>query len=409
MRIAFVGPFGLRPKMTMSRRALPLARALAARGHTVRLVLPPWDCPDLSGQTWMDRGVEVINLPVRNAGSIAASVMPAGRLVRCVWRWHPDVIHCFKPKAYAGAAAASFWLLHQAGLWHGRLLVDTDDWEGRGGWNELKRYSRLERWLFAFQERWGVQHCDGVTAASVWLADQVRAMRGGRTTTAYYLPNGVECGCVAQEGRAPGTRPGGAGTAGPRRPTALLYTRFVEHSAADILGIWQRVVERMPEARLLVVGQGFAREEEDLRRLAQECYLDHSMDISGWTQTERLGRPFAEADVAIMPVRDSAVSRAKSPARLLDVMAAGLPVVAHSVGEWIEMLDHGSCGVLVPPLADDAFADEVVRLLTDQGLRRHLGDEARRRACTEYDWHRLAATVEAAYRAVGEVDCPVGE
>ena len=46
MRLVFVGPFGFAPKKTMRARALPLARALAARGHAVQLVMPPWETPD---------------------------------------------------------------------------------------------------------------------------------------------------------------------------------------------------------------------------------------------------------------------------------------------------------------------------------------------------------------------------
>lgn len=40
-----LGTFGLRPKGTMSARALPLAQELAGRGWRVRLALPPWDSP----------------------------------------------------------------------------------------------------------------------------------------------------------------------------------------------------------------------------------------------------------------------------------------------------------------------------------------------------------------------------
>src|SRR5438105_4606679 len=48
MRIAFIAPFGLQPKGTVSARMLPLAHALAQRGHQVRIIIPPWD--DLSAQ-----------------------------------------------------------------------------------------------------------------------------------------------------------------------------------------------------------------------------------------------------------------------------------------------------------------------------------------------------------------------
>ncbi|RME36039.1 MAG: glycosyltransferase WbuB, partial [Thermoflexia bacterium] len=48
-------------------RALPLACALAARGHRVTLLLPPWQNPEDSGRVWEENGVRVenISLPPR--------------------------------------------------------------------------------------------------------------------------------------------------------------------------------------------------------------------------------------------------------------------------------------------------------------------------------------------------------
>ena len=65
MRIAMLGPFGLHPKQTMRSRALGLARPLVARGHAVRLIMPPWETPDEAGRTWAEDGVELRYVPLR--------------------------------------------------------------------------------------------------------------------------------------------------------------------------------------------------------------------------------------------------------------------------------------------------------------------------------------------------------
>jgi hypothetical protein len=46
MHVVMVDPFGLRPHGTVSQRAVPLAKALAAQGHDVEVVLPRWSCPE---------------------------------------------------------------------------------------------------------------------------------------------------------------------------------------------------------------------------------------------------------------------------------------------------------------------------------------------------------------------------
>ena len=67
MRITLIAPFALHPKGTTRWRVLPLARALAAQGHAVRVVIPPYDWPAHSGLAWRDRGVDLVNaaLPAR--------------------------------------------------------------------------------------------------------------------------------------------------------------------------------------------------------------------------------------------------------------------------------------------------------------------------------------------------------
>ena len=102
-----IGPFGLRPKGTMAARALPLARALAAVDHQVQLVLPPWSCPEDSGKSWEVDGVMVNNvaLPTSPPGVFHAQLTQ--RLVQSALAMEPDVIHCFKPKAYSGLAQSA--------------------------------------------------------------------------------------------------------------------------------------------------------------------------------------------------------------------------------------------------------------------------------------------------------------
>src|SRR4051812_9545727 len=97
MRIAFLAPFGLQPKGTVSARMLPLAHALAGRGHMVRVVIPPWDDPSAGaggsevfiaeGERGV-AGVHIVTLALpRNAlyslgltlGLVRSALWPSGR------------------------------------------------------------------------------------------------------------------------------------------------------------------------------------------------------------------------------------------------------------------------------------------------------------------------------------------
>src|SRR5581483_1845011 len=184
MRIAFVGPFGLKPKGTMAVRALPLAKALTARGHSLALFLPPWSYPQDAGRVSKEDGVRVENVAIAPRAAIPQ------RLLSRVRAFQPDAVHVFKPKAYAGLTQWLWWQMRRAGFHKTRIVLDTDDWEGAGGWNDREPYSWAQKKFFAWQERWGLTHADRITVASRALETLVCSL-GVPREQVVYVPNGV--------------------------------------------------------------------------------------------------------------------------------------------------------------------------------------------------------------------------
>jgi glycosyltransferase involved in cell wall biosynthesis len=396
MRVAMVGPFGLSPHGTMSRRALPLARALAARGHEVELVLPPWSCPQDSRRRWSEGGVSIWNIDLPPAIPVLGHAIVVWRLVRRVLEGRPDVVHCFKPKAYAGLTTMVVWWLTRLRLAHVRVVLDTDDWEGPGGWNEAGGYTRLQRRIFAWQERWGITHCHALTVASRTL-EALAAGMAVEPEIVHYVPNGAS---------PPGVTPDPTGATSLRAQwnleehcVMLLYTRFFEFDAHRVVDALCRVFSSEPSAHLIVVGEGMRGEEKAFFSLANEAGLSSRITWVGWVDSETIHAYFAAADLAIYPLEDSLLNRARCPAKLVDLLAAGLAVVADDVGQVGEYIEHLSTGYVVSPGDTEAFARGVVQLLRDDDLRSRLGREAQRRVSDLFDWGRLAAVAERAYSA----------
>ena len=422
MNVVMVGPFGLRPRGTMSVRALPMAQALAARGHTVTVLLPPWQNPEDSGRRWEEDGAHIENIPLPPRVPGLFHLLTALRLTRRALALRPDVVHLFKPKAYSGL---THWLLARLPrARRPRLVVDTDDWEGPGGWNDLAPYSPAQKRFFAWQERWGLTHADAVTVASRTLESLVWGM-GVEPKRVFYVPNGVP---EEEEAGGKGQEAGGKGQEAEDVPSGilhpasciLLYTRFFEFPVSRVIEVLQCVQERVPAARLLVVGEGLFGEQEDLLRLAAESGLtvvNHASRFThhvsrftfqvsgsapdviylGWISPEVLPSCFAQATLAIYPFDDTLVNRTKCAVKLLELLAAGVPVVAEAVGENREMMRHGETGWLVKPGDVDALAQAVARLLEDAPLRERLGQAAARDVRERLAWGRLAARVETAY------------
>jgi glycosyltransferase involved in cell wall biosynthesis len=408
MRIAFVAPFGLRAKGTTRARALPLARALAARGHSTALFVPPYDSPGDSGKRWEEGGVDVINmvLPRFETGFGAFGYLwLAWRVLRALQRWEPDLVHVFKPKGPSGLVGTAIWLMRprtdsatQRASVHSyrpSLVVDCDDWEGPGGWNDDPRmgYSVLQRRFFAWQERYGLAHANAWTVTSTCLRDRAVGF-GADSARVLILPNGVQtsvgtCATVSGSSRLGEIRlPSAIG----RQPSAILYTRFAGVRVQSVTAIWRRVREVIPTARLTVVGRGLASEEEGLRNVP-------GIDVLGWLEPGELPARLASAHLAVVPWSDTPSNRARHSAKVLELMTAGLPIVAYAVGELPATL--GDAGVLVEPGDEVAFSRAIVALFGDDERAGTLGEMARRRVLDGFTWDKVAEIAVKAYRAAG--------
>ncbi len=389
-----VGPFGLRPHGTMARRALPLAKELASRGHEIEVLLPPWGCPEDSGQVWEEDGVSVHNIVVPPPIPLLKEVIITWRLLRRIRRTGPDVVHCFKPKAYSGLSAAVLYGLAKLRLTEARLVMDTDDWEGWGGWNDVAPYSAVQKRFFSWQERWGMTHCHALTVASKTLEARARGM-GIDSQIIHYLPNGVE-----RQSDMPNRSVGDTVRREWRLgdgPVILLFTRFFEFESGRLVEILNQVWAEVPSAHLLVVGHGLLAEEDRFLTLVQEAGFAARVTYVGWRQQQELARYFAASDLAVCPFEDTLLNRARCPAKVADLMAAGLPIVADDVGQVGEYIEHLVSGYLVPPGEVQTFATGVVRLLHDDQLRKGLGEQARRSVMRQFGWPRLAPKAERAY------------
>lgn len=102
----------------------------------------------------------------------------------------------------------------------------------------------------------------------------------------------------------------------------------------------------------------------------------------------------AAADVGISWLPDDDWSRGKCGLKVLQYMAAGLPVVANRVGVHREMIVDGVTGFLADTPAE--WAACLSRLAGDAGLRATMGAAARRRVEVEYSVNRWQTSFAAA-------------
>jgi len=84
---------------------------------------------------------------------------------------------------------------------------------------------------------------------------------------------------------------------------------------------------------------------------------------------------FAHFDIGVMPLEDSAFARGKCAFKLIQYMAAGLPVVASPVGANCEAVQDGTNGFLARTQED--WTSRLRQLIDDGGLRERMGANGR--------------------------------
>jgi glycosyltransferase involved in cell wall biosynthesis len=391
MKIVFLAPFGIRPKGTVIARMLPLAVELQSLGHEVVIVAPPYTNPEDSGKAEILRTVRLVNVRLPRGGKALGAPALAWRLLKTSLAERPDIVHLFKPKGYGGLATMLMVWCDQIGIRMPRFFLDTDDWEGRGGMNELHDYSSAEKTLYEFQEQWLPRRALGVTVASRML-EGVALEMGIDASRLRYLPNGVE-----DRGLGDGSAVRQKLGIPPEVPVLLLYTRFFEFSQEKLHRVFTEVHRRVPQARILVVGKGRHNEEEQLQVAARKDGFAEALVMAGWLEVSDIPDYLAAGDVAIYPFDDTLLNRAKCPAKLTELLLSEVPVVADAVGQINEYIEAGVTGMLCRPDDWQDMIDKTVEMLENSQLRRPFGVAGRQRLLKCFNWENLARELDRFY------------
>lgn len=122
----------------------------------------------------------------------------------------------------------------------------------------------------------------------------------------------------------------------------------------------QRVLCRVPDARLVLVGSGPCHDE--LKQMVRQLALENAVALPGeCSDPERL---LAEADVYLSTSFNEGL-----PLSMLEAEAAGLPVIATRAGGVGDIVREN--GVLIPPGDQEALETQMLRFAEDPQLRRH--------------------------------------
>lgn len=270
---------------------------------------------------------------------------------------------CVAENPWTGAAALLLRAFNRV-----RYVV-YDDMDHVAGGQML----RLRQVYVAALERVTIRRADLAVSAG-WLLGAHRRQTTGRDVLV--IPNGVEPGRFAPSHDRQ-----------PHPPTMVYVGHLAHYSGVDLaIEALPRIRVDVPHARLLVVGDGDAPYLRGLRELAGVRGVCECVEFRGRIPYDAVPAVLAEADIGLATFRDTPLGRFAFPLKVIEYMAAGLPVLCTRGSEGEEILRRHPAGRAVAFTAKE-FAAAAVFFLTQPAVydRAH---EIALQAAQLFTWER---------------------
>lgn len=166
------------------------------------------------------------------------------------------------------------------------------------------------------------------------------------------------------------------------------------------------VCARFPRFMLLLVGDG--PEKSALEKLTETLDLTGHVHFTGWLpELSQVNEAINAGDIGLVMRTGARSDDFHMTGALVHTMAAGLPVLAASLGGVREVIREGEAGLLFDPNDMEAFRAQLTRLLEDPTLRDHCGRHAHQLARQHFDLEHVAE--QTANALLDRLDKPTRE
>ena len=178
-----------------------------------------------------------------------------------------------------------------------------------------------------------------------------------------------------------------------KSPQRILYgvTNFewlqnLEASEILLNNVWPKVKSQVPGAKVWIVGRKIA---EWIKKLSE---VDKRVEVTENIPDAR--DAYGSASIMVAPIKGAGGTRLK----ILEAMAAGLPVVSTSIGVAGLNITHGKQALIAD--TDQGLANEAAKLLKNPEVAERIGEAGREHVRTYFDWKVIVKLHDPIYRQV---------
>lgn len=254
--------------------------------------------------------------------------------------------------------------------------------EVHGDWRTFTRLygSPARRLVAAPADRfavYAVRHADATRAVSTFTAKLVEEVRGSPPSAVFTAFSDLSS--FADRPPAPL----------PSRPTVAFVGALEAYKNIDgLAAAWRLLAERVPDARLVVVGRG------SRRRVVELLLVDFPGRVTyhEWLEPDEVSAVLDDATLLVLPSWPEGLGRV-----VIEAFARGRAVVATDAGGIPDLVTDEVEGLLVPPADVGALAAALERVLADPTLAERLGAAAKERYA---EWHSTPEELAAEMRSL---------
>ena len=272
------------------------------------------------------------------------------------------------------------WWMPFFGPCYSTLARLTKRWtRARIGFLVENYISHENRWFDRYWSRVTLDRADGFVCQSGFVEQQIKAVHAQpvyRTTLSVYDCYDLERHTAASARQSLGLP--------ERAPVVLFFGLIRPYKGLErLVAAFPKIVEAVPEARLLIVGEAYEDAGKYTDQIATLGLSERTTFVDRFIPNEDIERYFKAADVVCLPYHSASQSG-------ILMMAYGFrkPVIVTDVGGLRELVEEGKTGHVMPDNAPETVAQTVVNVL---------------RSDTDYAAHIGGLAQSLGYRSLGDI------
>ena len=305
--------------------------------------------------------------------------------------WRPDILHAHSPALCGLAAARAARTLNLPLVYEIRAFWEDAAVENAGQAEGGTRY-RLTRAL----ENRAVAQADAVFTICNGLRDDLIA-RGVMPDKIGVMPNGVDLDLFGRAAARDAALARDLGL-GEGPVIAFIGSFYPYEGIDDLVRAMPPLLERHPDARLLLVGGG--QEEARLKALVEASPAATAIRFTGRVPHGDVQRYYALADIMAYPRTSSRLTELVTPLKPLEALAQGKLVAASNVGGHRELLEDGKTAALFAPGDPQALAAALARLIADRPNWPQWHARGRAHVNAHHDWSANVQRYQPVYQTL---------